>query len=118
VGLFGGIKKVIDWNKFGLKLDRAKDAIEKEQEMQGYDVQKSILKGLKGLALVALTMAAASILTQFADSTFVDHQLEAAGVSHMVATALAGVIAYAAEHGRNWLKNRDKVAVPPTSVQD
>jgi hypothetical protein len=114
VGLFRKVKAAWDWNRFGLKLSRAKDAIEKELEMEAeatpktYDFKKSLVKGLLGLLLVALASAAGVVATQFADSAIVAGQLESAGVSKQVSVAVAAVVAFIAEAVRNYLKNRDK----------
>ncbi len=111
---FDKAKAFVWWQKLGLKLSGAKDAIEKEIEMeaekpepQKYDIKVTLAKGAKTLAVYAGALAVGAILTAFVDANLVAGRLEAAGVSHQVSAALGGAIAFIAEAGRNYLKNRN-----------
>jgi hypothetical protein len=108
MGLFGKVKKLVDWNVFGSRLNRAADQIEKEGRM--YDVKVTLLKGLKAFGVSALAVVGAALLAWLGDNVAITKALNDGGLSPALVAVLVPVIHSAVQMFTNWKKNHDKAA--------
>jgi hypothetical protein len=108
VSLFGKVKKVIDWNKLGLRLSRVEGVLEKESHM--YDVKVTLLKGLKAFGVSALAVVGAALLAWLGDNVAITKALNDGGLSPALVAVLVPVIHSAVQMFTNWKKNHDKAA--------
>lgn len=107
MGLFGGIKKLIDWNRLGIQLDRAGSEIEKESRM--YDVKVTLLKGLKAFGYSAGAVALTAVLGWASDNAAVSKALEGT-LSPALIAVLVPIIHSLVTMAENWWKNRNNGA--------
>lgn len=65
--MFGGIKRFVDWNKLGIKLSRAQDAIEKFDKERPMDGKEKLLNAAKHVGLSAGAIALVAVGTYLTD---------------------------------------------------
>jgi hypothetical protein len=108
--IFRKVKDAWDWNRFGLRLGRVKDVLEKESRMQGYDVKTTLLKGAKAFGVSLLAVAGAAVLGWLSDNAAVAKALNDGGLSPALVAVLVPVIHSLVQMFTNWKKNHDKAA--------
>lgn len=100
------IGRIVAWNRFGLRLGKLQDALEKEEKM-GFDWKITAWKGAKALGLGILAVAGAAGFAYLSDATATTEALKHAGVSDLIVVALVPILKAAGTMGVNWLQHRD-----------
>lgn len=99
MGLKSGLKALLLWRR----LNKFRSAVEREGKM--YDVKKSLLKGLKGLALGVAGVAGLAAADYLSNAAAVTGALTDAGLSQVLVLAAVPLVTGAAEFLRNWIKH-------------
>ena len=112
MGLLGKAKKLIEWNRLGLRLNKVKDAIEREamttQTPATYDPTITAKKATFALAEALLWVCVTAIGAFLVDSAAVEAVFRKAGFPSALVVVLVAALRAVGEAANNWIKNRDK----------
>lgn len=100
-----GLREWLSWQRLGLRLKRVRTELEREAQVNGYDVNITILKGLKGLGKGALAVLLAALLGYLGNAPAVTEALHQGGLSDALVAAAVPVIVGLASAMGNWAKH-------------